>query len=583
MRGKRKFKAKSSVPFKKRAVEENVDVESEGEDNNIIEEHVSSFTKLLNSLPSTNKNQIKNTVSKPKAKPITKEEQEIELDSRDSLPKWNTLKDPDHKDDTADQIEDEESEEESNEMIKGESGESETENEEIEDLVQKTEEITGEDHSSSHFNLELSTEQIELLSKKQKHSFSKCELLSELNQLLDKKVVSSEPANTLYCPSSDEFDHSNDNPIHSLFKEDAINARKLKKDHYRESIEDIYMKKKLKDGFHTGIGKLMKDIAKNRKRLLSYHEEYFELPSSVELYQTFCSLFPVMDQYYDVLYSLETLFNPEIIRMSYMLHVMNHTIKSRDIVIKNSLKIRELERKEKEIKKEMKFIEKEYYATNSNSKKRGRKHPPELQEKLDIKNEILYKINEEQGELNDSCKDQGFTRPKTLILVPSQETAGFLIECIISLFPVSQIHHRKRFYEYFLPSDRDLEPHKLKSPEYNAMFYGNTNDTFYICCKVAQRALKLYADPYDSDIIIASPIGLRAMIDKKKESRGRHDFLSSIEICVLDMADVFLMQNWSHIEFIFKHLNEIPELSRDTDFSRVKPYFLEGWYVIIIL
>lgn len=37
------------------------------------------------------------------------------------------------------------------------------------------------------------------------------------------------------------------------------------------------------------------------------------------------------------------------------------------------------------------------------------------------------------------------------------------------------------------------------------------------------------------------------------------------------------MQNWEHVQYIFDFLNLIPKFPRDTDFSRVKNYYLNGW------
>ncbi|MFV0114191.1 hypothetical protein ACNF30_13640, partial [Staphylococcus aureus] len=54
------------------------------------------------------------------------------------------------------------------------------------------------------------------------------------------------------------------------------------------------------------------------------------------------------------------------------------------------------------------------------------------------------------------------------------------------------------------------------------------------------------------------------------------DFLSSLEVVLLHQADVLYMQNWDHVDFILKHTNNLPVGSHDTDFSRVRPYFLDG-------
>ena len=61
-------------------------------------------------------------------------------------------------------------------------------------------------------------------------------------------------------------------------------------------------------------------------------------------------------------------------------------------------------------------------------------------------------------------------------------------------------------------------------------------------------AVKLYADFFQSDIIVASPI---ALATKQAEVEGKSqedlDFLASIEVAVAARCDVMQMQNWSHV------------------------------------
>ena len=62
----------------------------------------------------------------------------------------------------------------------------------------------------------------------------------------------------------------------------------------------------------------------------------------------------------------------------------------------------------------------------------------------------------------------------------------------------------------------------------------------------------MYADFYSSDILIASPLGLRLIIGAEGESNRDYDFLASIELLVIDQADVFFMQviMYSYYSFI---------------------------------
>ena len=75
-------------------------------------------------------------------------------------------------------------------------------------------------------------------------------------------------------------------------------------------------------------------------------------------------------------------------------------------------------------------------------------------------------------------------------------------------------------------------------------------------------AVKLYSDFLQSDIVVASPIALATKLSEESdEEGGLADFLSSIEIAIVDRADVQLMQNWAHVvtgdpynlHYIFSH------------------------------
>ncbi|CAH7683042.1 hypothetical protein PPACK8108_LOCUS16291 [Phakopsora pachyrhizi] len=174
-------------------------------------------------------------------------------------------------------------------------------------------------------------------------------------------------------------------------------------------------------------------------------------------------------------------------------------------------------------------------------------------------------------------RDQGFTRPKVMLLLPFRSTALEWVNTLVSS-NASSTKNLDRFRTLFsLPSgtiDR-LESDDAESKytlEHRMIFKGNVDDDFKLGIKINRKEFKLYSELYQSDLIVASPVGLRKLIEKE----GNGDFLSSIEVVVVDQMDVMIMQNWDHVEFVFDQLNQIPKIPRDTDFSRVKPWYLDG-------
>lgn len=222
-----------------------------------------------------------------------------------------------------------------------------------------------------------------------------------------------------------------------------------------------------------------------------------------------------MFQYKDVLYEYENYADEEEYRELYSLHVLNHVYKTRDRILKDNQK---------------------------------------LQDNADL--ELL---------------DQGFTRPKVLIVVPTKDVAYNVVKKIMNKSGLDQFDKKSKFEDQFF---EDALPPASKPKSFQHIFKGNTNDFFVLGLKFTRKSMKLYANFYQSDIIICSPLGIQLILENTDKKKRQDDFLSSIEVMVIDQLHSIEYQNIMHISTIFQHINKIPEQQRDTDFSRIRMWYI---------
>uniref|UniRef100_A0A2P2MEK7 Uncharacterized protein MANES_17G002500 n=1 Tax=Rhizophora mucronata TaxID=61149 RepID=A0A2P2MEK7_RHIMU len=142
------------------------------------------------------------------------------------------------------------------------------------------------------------------------------------------------------------------------------------------------------------------------------------------------------------------------------------------------------------------------------------------------------------------------------------------------------VEHFDRFIDEFGVQVEENSGNKSSKPsDYQALFVDkNNDDNFMLGIKFTRSCIKLYSDFYSSDMIVASPLKLHDKIAKAEINNEIDvDYLSSIEVLIIDHADLITMQNWAFLSSVLDHLNCIPSKQHGTDIMRIRKWYLEGY------
>eukprot|EP00127_Corallochytrium_limacisporum_P005529 Clim_evm46s207 gene=Clim_evmTU46s207 len=246
-----------------------------------------------------------------------------------------------------------------------------------------------------------------------------------------------------------------------------------------------------------------------------------------------------------------------------------------------------------------------------------------------LKNNAKLKAKADAGEdttgtgIDDTgYADQGFTRPKVLVVLPMRNVAYEYVCMLAQLHATGkisaatslsfqsdkddnatsandamrkamkkvkgQIRGWKRFYQEFA-DEEEMGNFSIKPKDFQQVFHGNIDDDFAVGVTVLRKGLRCYTKFYHADIILASPLRMRRIIGEHKDIKDRdtgktrpgatgdYDFLSSIEVCIVDGFDTILMQNIDHLNHLLAHTNlHLKDRHEDTDFSRLRSWYIDG-------
>ncbi|VTZ69511.1 U3 small nucleolar RNA-associated protein 25, putative [Plasmodium chabaudi chabaudi] len=296
--------------------------------------------------------------------------------------------------------------------------------------------------------------------------------------------------------------------------------------------------------------------------------------------------FHYINSYVDVFYSNQNILNFHFIRLLNSIHCLNHLKKRR--------------KRKLYIKKKIEKLEK------------------------------TQQVEKENIQLKDDLCDESFSKPKILILCAFRYICKEYVDLLINMLSLIEVKNKNRFInEYDITPEekknlKNMYIKKKQSFDYINLYRGNSDDCFRLGIKLFEneKKIQLYTPFYDSDILICSPLGLEIIIKEYKETDDKtnniyneddnysddyelngadnsakktkkkkkintnnnkkkklyeYDFLSSIEVLVIDQIDIILMQNILTLKNVLNFINKPLLKWRNANINRIAKYAVDGY------
>ncbi|SCP04035.1 U3 small nucleolar RNA-associated protein 25, putative [Plasmodium ovale] len=309
------------------------------------------------------------------------------------------------------------------------------------------------------------------------------------------------------------------------------------------------------------------------------------------------SYFHYINAYVDVLYSNQNVLNCHFVRLLNSVHYLNHLKKKR--------------KRKKYIRKKIEKLEKE------------------------------QQVERENVQVKEEYCDESLAKPKILILCAFRYIAKEYVDFILHLLTPTEIKKKKKFIsEYDITTEekkkmKNIYAKKKRTLDYINIYRGNNDDCFRLGIKLLddEKKIELYSPFFDSDILICSPLGLEIVINERKErsedifvnreeysmdenesaddnnvissswkkkknnnpnhhnkmhkqgkeekqkkkKMNEYDFLSSIEILIIDQIDIILMQNLLTLKNVLNFINKPLIRWGNININRIPKYVINGY------
>ena len=336
---------------------------------------------------------------------------------------------------------------------------------------------------------------------------------------------------------------------------------------YKDRNQDLSLNK------YTYISRWFKDVNISEIEKLIIYDNSHPIFDSQNFYPLF---YKYLSSYKDIQVCWPDSEIRKNLMKIYLFHILNHLLKRKEEIelndnidkIINTTLITDNQKLNKELFRshENEFLF-EYYTKHVNPKTKL-DDSYKNQDFITYHKEIKKNYENSDNKDNINIKDQGFTSPKVLILVPYKIHAKIIMEQLVKLFSNDNwkgITNKKKFMDEY--------------SEFDSM-----DDCFRLGIQISffENKMKLYTPFDESDIIIASPLGLKLAKpsdnDKSFKNSKVYDFLSSIEIFLMDFSEVFIYQNLEHLNEILSFLNKQPKNNQNiVDINRIKENYANNY------